>query len=67
MAKKEVKKEYSRAAYAAANEVIKTLRKYKNNLTKDEISVIRGQALAGDVEGASNGLKVLLKRRGIVV
>lgn len=57
---------YSRADYAAAQDVIRALRKYGKYLTRDEIKTIRGQALNGDRDGAAAGLKLLLKRRGVV-
>ena len=45
---------------------IKLLKKYKNNLSKQQVSTLKGQALSGDIEGAKRGLFKLLKKKGIV-
>lgn len=66
MATRKVSK-YSAADYAAAQGVIRGLRKHKDKLTRQEIETLRGQALGGDVEGAERGLREILKRRGYVM
>lgn len=38
------------------------LRKNKHRLTKQQFRTIKGQALAGDLQGAEKGLKRLLAR-----
>lgn len=38
-----------------------SLKKYRQTLTKQQISTIKGQALSGDLEGAKKGLTKLLE------
>lgn len=45
--------------------ITKELGRYRDVLTKQEIKTIRGQALAGNVEGARKGLKKILRRLGL--
>jgi hypothetical protein len=42
---------------------IRLLGKYRKTLPKQQLRVLRGQALAGDVAGARKGLEKILKRR----
>jgi len=42
---------------------LKSLKANKGNLTRQQFHTIKGQALAGDVEGARKGLYKLLERR----
>ena len=42
---------------------IRLLGKYRKTLPKQQLRVLRGQALAGDVAGAKKGLEKVLKRR----
>ena len=43
---------------------IKHLKKYRGNISKQQLKTIRGQALSGNLEGAKLGLKKVLERRG---
>ena len=43
-------------------EFFKSLDNFKNNLTSQQYKTIKGQALAGDIEGAEKGLKKLRQR-----
>lgn len=40
---------------------LKDLRNQKQKLSKQQYKTIRGQALAGDVQGASKGLRKLMR------
>lgn len=40
---------------------LKDLNNQKQKLTKQQYKTIRGQALAGDVQGASKGLRKLIR------
>ena len=42
---------------------IRLLGKYRKTLPKQQLRILRGQALAGDVAGAKKGLEKVLKRR----
>ncbi|WP_166667347.1 hypothetical protein [Hypnocyclicus thermotrophus] len=42
---------------------MKTLKNNKSNLTYQQFRTIKGQAFAGDIEGARKGLFKLLERR----
>ncbi len=42
---------------------LRLLRNHRRTLTRQQIKTIRGQALAGDVEGAAKGLSKILKGR----
>lgn len=44
-------------------EFMKVLICNKHNLTRQQFRTIKGQAFAGDIAGAKNGLNKLLKRR----
>lgn len=43
--------------------ILRLLRNHRRTLTRQQIKTIRGQALAGDVEGAIKGLSKILKGR----
>ena len=45
-----------------ANQFIRHLKQYRNKLPRNTIKTLKGQALAGDVEGAARGLERKLKR-----
>lgn len=49
--------------YRRARDVLEQLRRYNNLLNPQEYRTIRGQALAGDVEGAKKGLTKLIGER----
>lgn len=42
---------------------LKLLHKYKHIFTRQQFSTLRGQILAGDIDGFHKGLTKLLKRR----
>lgn len=42
---------------------MKTLKANQKNLTRQQYRTIKGQAFAGDIEGAEKGLHKLLERR----
>ncbi len=44
------------------NSFIKELKQYRHMLPKQTLKSIRGQALAGDLEGAKRGLKTALNK-----
>lgn len=44
-------------------EFIKTLKANKKNITRQQFRTIRGQAYAGDINGARKGLYKLLDRK----
>ena len=43
---------------------IRDLKKYRREISKQQLKTIRGQALSGNLEGAKLGLKKVLERRG---
>ena len=43
-------------------EFLQMLKAHKQHLTKQQFKTIKGQALAGDVEGANTGLQKLMER-----
>lgn len=45
------------------NVFLKHLKKQRERLTTQQYKTIRGQALAGDIDGANKGLYKLLERR----
>ena len=51
-------------AYLKAHTFLHTLKKYNGLITWQEFKTLRGQALAGDVEGATKGLERILGRKG---
>lgn len=44
------------------NLFMKQLRKYKENLTKQQYKTLKGQAVAGDIVGANKGLRKIIQR-----
>lgn len=42
---------------------MRTLKKHRHLLTKQQLTTLRGQVLAGDPDGAMKGLKRLLKEK----
>lgn len=51
-------------AYLKAHWFLRTLKKHNPKLTGQEFKTLRGQALAGDIEGATKGLERILRRKG---
>ena len=51
-------------AYLKAHCFLHKLKKYNPKLTGQEFKTLRGQALAGDIEGATKGLERILGRKG---
>lgn len=45
--------------YQEINVFIKTLKGQVGNLTRQQLSTLKGQAIAGDLDGAKKGLKKL--------
>ena len=45
------------------DEFMRLLKRNRENLTRQQFSTIRGQAIYGDIEGAKRGLDRVLKRR----
>lgn len=45
------------------SDFIRTLESNQKNLTRQQFRTIKGQAFAGDIEGARKGLYKLLERR----
>lgn len=41
---------------------MKTLKYHKQNLTRQQYRTVKGQAFAGDIEGAKRGLYKILER-----
>lgn len=44
------------------NEFVLKIKKYRGILPKNTLKTIRGQALAGDIEGAEKGLKKAVEK-----
>ena len=44
------------------NEVMKMLKAHRNELTRQQLRTLKGQALAGDTDGAIKGLKKILQQ-----
>ena len=42
--------------YLAANKFLETLKRHDGEITRQEYKTLRGQALAGDSDGANKGL-----------
>lgn len=53
------------AATNQAAYLIGVMKGYKRYLSPQEYSTIKGQAIAGDVEGAKRGLTKLLRKKGV--
>lgn len=49
--------------YIKANNFLTALKRHDEDLTQQEYKTLRGQALAGDVEGAIKGLERILSRK----
>lgn len=49
--------------YINANGFLNELKKYRPQLTRQELKTLRGQALSGDINGAMLGLHKILERR----
>ncbi len=45
------------------SDFLKCLKANKGNLTRQQFRTLKGQALAGDIEGAGKGMYKLLERR----
>ena len=45
------------------NEALRAIKANAGNLTRQQMKTLRGQALAGDVDGAIKGLERLLGRK----
>jgi hypothetical protein len=50
------------ASAMTAAEFLHTLRRYRHLIPKQTLLTLRGQALAGDVDGAMHGLTHILKK-----
>ncbi len=48
--------------YIEINGFVKSLKKYQNKLSKQQLKTLRGQALSGNLAGAKKGLIKLLRR-----
>lgn len=48
--------------YIEINGFVKRLKKYQNQLSKQQLKTLRGQALSGDLAGAKKGLTKLLRK-----
>lgn len=53
-------------AYRAAKPFLDTLRGYTHALTRQQLRTLKGQALAGDLDGAMKGLRNLIYRKETV-
>lgn len=49
-------------AAMSADEFVRGLAAYRKRISKPLLKTLRGQALAGDVDGAMRGLKRILER-----
>lgn len=54
------------AAYRNAKPFLDTLRVYAGDLTCQQLRTLKGQALAGDLDGAMRGLRNLIYRKETV-
>ena len=52
-------------AYLKANNFIQSLKRNVKYLSWQEFQTLRGQAIAGDIEGAQKGLETILRRGGM--
>ena len=52
--------ENERERYAKAQPVLYMMKKHRKRLTSQQFSTIKGQALAGDIEGAKKGLEKIV-------
>ena len=46
------------------NKALRIIRQNAGRLTRQQVRTLRGQALAGDAQGAMRGLETILKRKG---
>jgi putative heme degradation protein len=53
----------SAQSFLDAHKFLQLLRKHRNELSRQELETLRGQALHGDVDGANKGLDNILARR----
>ena len=53
-------------AYRRAHSFLTRLKRYDYCLTSQEYRTLRGQALHGDIDGASRGLSKALEKKGIL-
>jgi len=51
------------ARYLAAHKFLETLKRHDGEITRQEYKTLRGQALNGDIEGATKGLDTILYGR----
>ena len=51
------------SAYRRAEPFISILRRYARGLTQQQLRTLKGQALAGDIDGAEKGLYTILQRK----
>lgn len=51
-----------RQAYANASPFLQRLKIHRDILTFQQWKTLRGQALAGDIDGAERGLRTIIKR-----
>lgn len=49
-------------AYINANRILRELRLHEREMTPQEYRTLRGQALAGDIDGAEKGLARVMRR-----
>ena len=49
--------------YGMAHSFLMLLNTYKSELTPDQMKMLRGKALSGDIDGAMQGLDTLAERR----
>lgn len=46
----------------STNDFLKALKQNKERLTRQQVKTLRGQALSGDIKGASKGLEKILQK-----
>ncbi len=51
--------------FLRAHEFLRSLNQHRNDLSRQQLLTLRGQALAGDVDGAMKGLGRLLLGRDV--
>lgn len=54
--------ENSRKRYTVAVDFLRKIRRYRKVLSSQQMSTLRGQALAGDLDGAERGLHNILAK-----
>lgn len=55
--------QHDAGVYTRANKFLTALKKHRREITAQEYSTLRGQALAGDIDGATKGLDRILRRK----